>query len=78
VKEEIKYSIELKIDESMYTLTAPYGAPVTACADAAMHFYIIMKKKVDDYNKKLKEEGKLVELKTDDDKKEEVPEEESD
>jgi len=79
MKEEIKYSIELKIDEGIFSFNMPYNAPISAGVDAAMHFYLVMKKRLDDYNKKLDEEGKLkmveedegkedsVEIKTDDD-----------
>jgi len=67
MREEIKYTIELKIDEGTYSYSMPYGAPVSAGVDAAMHFYLILKQKLDDYHKKLEEEGKAVKIKTDDD-----------
>jgi len=74
MKEEIKYSIEIKIDEGVFSFNMPYQAPLSAGLDAAMHFYLVMKKRLDDYNKKLEEDGKLkmveepeAEIKTDDD-----------
>jgi len=78
MKEELKYVLELKIDDAVYTFSSPGGAPITAGVDAAMHFYMVMKKKLDEYHAKLEEEGKAVEIKTDDDlvKEEEVKEEE--
>ena len=67
MKEEIKYTVELKIDDNVFSFSMPYAAPVSAGVDAAMHFYLVFKKKLDDYHKKLEEEGKAVEIKTDDD-----------
>lgn len=56
MKEELKYTIEMEIDGHQYFFSMPYGAPVTAALDATTHFALVMKKKVDEYYKKMEVE----------------------
>lgn len=58
MKEKMQYSLELKIDDQVYTLSGPAYAPVHALYDAASQFFLIVKDKMDKINKKLEEDAK--------------------